>query len=311
MAASVEVLMATYNSARFLPQMLDSLASQSFGDFRLTVSDDCSRDDTIAIVEAAAPRFRNPIRILRRDRPSGGAMQNFSSMLPLAEGDHVLFADHDDVWLPDKIARSTERMAALEAAAGAATPLLVHADLKVVDGDLNPVADSFWRFKAIRPGYGVSLNTALMHASVTGCTMIVNRALLRRTGSVPPEAVMHDWWLNLVAAAFGRVDYIDAPLALYRVHGSNASRPTRYDVVDIVARSGKIWRLRQRVHQRIAQGAALHQRYGDALPPDARALLAAFSAIPQRGFLGRRAALLRGRFLTPGVARNVANLLFV
>lgn len=311
MAETVEVLLATYNSANYIEPMLESLIAQERRDFSLVVSDDLSRDDTRAIVARLAPRLPGGVRWIERETRSGGASANFSSLIQNATADYAFLADHDDVWLPGKIARGVARMRAIEAEVGADTPILLHGDLRVVDANLRTIAPSLWAFKAIDPAYGTRLNSALMHASVTGCTVVMNRALRNRLTPIPKEAIMHDWWLNLVAVAFGRVAYDPEPQILYRVHGANVSQPRRITLLSALTQWDKIRRGRARVRQRIDQGAALLRVYGEALPPEARAALTALASIPEQGFLERRATMLKGRFMVPGLWRNVVNLAFV
>jgi hypothetical protein len=57
---------------------------------------------------------------------------------------------------------------------------------------------------------------------VTGCTVLVNRPLLERALPIPESAVVHDWWLALVAASCGHLLYVDWPTVAYRQHDSNA-----------------------------------------------------------------------------------------
>ena len=56
---------------------------------------------------------------------------------------------------------------------------------------------------------------------VTGCTALINESLARQSLPVPETAVMHDWWLALVASAFGKLVLIHQPLVDYRQHSSN------------------------------------------------------------------------------------------
>jgi hypothetical protein len=99
-------------------------------------------------------------------------------------------------------------------------PLLVHTDLIVVGPKLAILSPSMAKDR-----YAVSemngLGALLVMNNVAGCTTMVNRALYRRAWPVPAAAVMHDFWLALVAAALGRTHYIDSPTILYRQHGGN------------------------------------------------------------------------------------------
>ena len=49
--ARVQILLSTYNGAEFLPELLESLDTQSLQDFHLRVRDDGSTDGTLAILD--------------------------------------------------------------------------------------------------------------------------------------------------------------------------------------------------------------------------------------------------------------------
>lgn len=305
-APRVDVLLATYNSAAYLAPMLESLAAQSWRDFRLVVSDDGSTDATEALIDAHRSAFANPVLFRRRVDPTGGAAGNFSSLLAACDADIAFLADHDDVWAPDKVEKAVARLQAEAQTAGADAPILLHGDLRVIDAEGREIAPSYWRFKSIRPDYGARLNTALMHATVTGCTAALNRALLDRLRATPPDAIMHDWWINLVAVVFGRVIWDPEPRILYRVHGRNASRPTRVTPRGMLSRFDRIADLRRTLGRRFDQAEALLAAYDDALPPRARAVLEDFVALRRLGPLRRRWRWLRGGYFFPQTWRNAA-----
>jgi hypothetical protein len=71
--------------------------------------------------------------------------------------------------------------------------------------------------------------------TVTGCTALINRALLHKALPVPADAVMHDWWLSLVASCFGQLLFVDKSLVQYRQHdrntlGARAHTPSTFSV---------------------------------------------------------------------------------
>ncbi|MCX6498865.1 MAG: glycosyltransferase [Arthrobacter sp.] len=307
----VEVLLATRDSGRFLGELLDSLATQSFRDFHLVVSDDCSQDDTLAILEAAGPRFAHPPEVIVRTTPSGSACANFAGMLAQTRADYVFLADHDDVWLPEKISRGLDRMRTLESEIGRETPILIHGDLTPVNAAGEVISTSFWAFKAITPAYGAKLNTALMHPTVTGCAAVMNRALVAQTGAIPSGAVMHDWWINLVAASFGHVDWDPAPQILYRIHGDNASNPKVTSITRALSQRRRIASGRHWIRLRLAQGQVFLATYHDELPEESRGVLEAFAAIPSAGPISRRWRLIAGGFRSPDLWRNAATALLV
>jgi hypothetical protein len=66
------------------------------------------------------------------------------------------------------------------------------------------------------------LRQLAMQNNVTGCTMLLNKALYQIARPIPHDAPMHDWWIALVAAAFGKISFIARPTVLYRQHGKNS-----------------------------------------------------------------------------------------
>jgi hypothetical protein len=63
----------------------------------------------------------------------------------------------------------------------------------------------------------------LVQNLVTGCTVLGNHSLLLQGLPIPEEALMHDFWLGLVAAAFGLLVPLDETTVGYRQHEQNAN----------------------------------------------------------------------------------------
>lgn len=212
----VDVAMATYKGGRYLSEMLASIAAQHWSPIRLIACDDGSPDNTVEVLEHftdfPVELHRNPVNL--------GALQNFSKALTLTDAPYVALADQDDVWLPGKVEMMVARIRELEAIHGTDCPILVYSDLKLVDDRLNVIADSFYNgtFKS-REARTIGDFTISNH--VPGCASMMNRALLDLALPVPPNVHMHDWWLCLVAAAFGQIGHVEPPLLLFRRHGEN------------------------------------------------------------------------------------------
>ena len=78
-----------------------------------------------------------------------------------------------------------------------------------------------WKMKHVNP-HRASLGALLVQNLVTGCTVLGNHSLLSHGIPIPEEAVMHDSWLGLVAAAFGVLIPLDETTVEYRQHEQNA-----------------------------------------------------------------------------------------
>ncbi len=210
----IAILLSTYNGARYLPEQLASFEQQSFAGWQLIWRDDGSHDDTIAIMRNFADRLgADRCREAACSGPHLGAAQSFLALLPeAAHADAVAFADQDDVWLPEKLARAASclRYAGNSAYLYCARQYLVDEQLAGRRLSILPGA---------RPGFPASLTQNIVH----GNTMVMNRAAADLVARLPgPDGTVHDWWSYIVVTACGgKVEIDPEPVVLYRQHKSN------------------------------------------------------------------------------------------
>ena len=267
----VDVLLATYNGATYLDEQLESLWAQTYRNFRLLVSDDGSTDATMAILEKFAQRCgQKRFKWVVNPNLGSGPIRNFQALMQASAADGtarwIAFCDQDDVWMPQKLERLTEAMKEAEAS-DATHPCLVHSDLRVVDGSLRTITDSFVSQQRMDPG-SASQSLLLSVNHVTGCAMMINRALLELALPLPSEALMHDWWCALLSGA-GRRQFIDEPLVLYRQHGSNQVGANSRALVARMRRLARdpratLRRIRELGFQTTHQADALARRLAEA-----------------------------------------------
>jgi hypothetical protein len=214
------------------------------------------------------------------------------------EAAHIMFADADDVWLPEKIALLLKAMDAAERLADG--PVLVHSDLVVVDRTLRTIDGSFWHYAHI-----VSRDSSLQHVvarnPVTGAATMMNAALRCRMCPIPEGAALHDWWAACVASVTGRIIAVDTPTVLYRQHGRNAlgaRRPSstwsaRQVLAQVPAAFGRTRHLRGDIAAGAKQAGALRQHLEARLEPADADFLAAYARIPEYSLLRRKVELAR------------------
>lgn len=311
---TVQILLSCHNSQAFLGDLLGSLERQTFTDWQLLVRDDGSTDGTQGIVKGFEHRSPGRLEWLRDDGGAAGPCQSFGRLLRASTASYVMFCDHDDVWLPRKIERTLETMREAEVQATregrpgeAATPILVFTDLAVVDVHLRPLGPSYWTYHHCDPRR-TSLAQLLVQNVVTGCTVMLNRPLAELAQPIPPQAVMHDGWVALVAACFGTIRLLDEPTVLYRQHDGNVLGVKPWGLRRIVRRALSSRPARHDLACDIAQARALLEQYAERLPPEKKATLAAFASLPDRTFLGKRLTLLRHRLFKSGLLRTLGLL---
>ena len=216
-----EVLLATCNGERFLDEQIASILEQTVLPQRLLIADDGSTDRTCDLITAWQAESLVAIEVL----PSAetrrlGSSRNFERLLQASQAAYVMLADQDDLWDPDKAERLLHQIARLERRWGRQKPLLVHADLRLIDADGSCMVDSFHRRQGLYPERSSTLEIGLQNV-VTGCASLLNRACVQQSLPFPDQVVLHDWWLALVAAEGGAIAYVPQACVSYRQHGSN------------------------------------------------------------------------------------------
>ncbi|WP_105122570.1 glycosyltransferase family 2 protein [Streptococcus suis] len=211
---NVNILMSTYNGQEFLAEQIRSIQAQTFTDWMLLIRDDGSRDRTREIIADFAQQD-NRIHLINPDSTENlGVIKSFHALVQYQRADVYFFSDQDDVWLPDKLQVTLETAQAYPAD----QPLMVYTDLKVVNQDLQVMNESMIRSQSHHAN--TELVQELTENTVTGGTSMINHALAE-LWTVTDDILMHDWYLALLATAFGKLVYVDQPTELYRQHAEN------------------------------------------------------------------------------------------
>ncbi|HLO60094.1 MAG TPA: glycosyltransferase [Bacteroidales bacterium] len=113
MSNLVSVIIATYNSAPFVIETLESVKNQSWKELELIITDDFSTDNTIDLCEywlkENHKRFESST-VLRIERNTGIAA-NANRGLKVAHGDWIKFLGADDTLKPNCIAQNMDFIA--------------------------------------------------------------------------------------------------------------------------------------------------------------------------------------------------------
>lgn len=306
----VDILLSTYNGGLYLGELLNSLLEQTHMDWRLIVRDDGSSDDTVKIIKGFSAKHPERVILLDEDGRRLGACRSFIKLLETSTADYVMFCDQDDVWLPDKIEVTLREMRELESMYRG-SPVLVHTDMKVVDSNLKILSDSFWEYQHLNPNLK-GLNHLLVLNNVTGCTMMLNSELRKLVLPVPEGAILHDWWIALVASAFGKIGYLDRPTLLYRQHGKNEAGAVSYSLSYFSSRVRNLGASTDLARRIVEQGKAFHLIYGDRISKGDREIVYKFATLLQQWRIERLFTLLRFKLRAYGFLRNLGiSMLFI
>ncbi|MFM0786734.1 glycosyltransferase family 2 protein [Streptococcus suis] len=210
----VNILMSTYNGQQFLAEQIRSIQEQTYTDWTLFIRDDGSSDNTKEILKDFE-RQDSRIHIIDSDKSDNlGVIKSFHKLVNHDRADYYFFSDQDDVWLPNKLELSLNEAQNYPAN----LPLMVYMDLKVVNQDLEIMTESMVKSQSHHAN--TELVQELTENTVTGGVAMINHTLAEMWQETD-DILMHDWYLALLASAFGNLVFIDQPGELYRQHSDN------------------------------------------------------------------------------------------
>lgn len=216
----IAVLLATYNSSKYLSAQIDSILNQTIKNVNIYIFDDGSSDNTIQIIDTYLNNFTN-IVFFNNSIKFSSPIKSFIWLLDNVSSDYYLFSDHDDIWIENKIEISLNKINEVEKS-NPKSPILVHTDLIVVDKYLNIINNSFWSLSKIKPNVLNCFNYLSVHNGVVGCTMIFNDLAKKSILPINDNSLMHDSWITLcVLNNNGIIDYLESPTVYYRQHHDN------------------------------------------------------------------------------------------
>jgi glycosyltransferase involved in cell wall biosynthesis len=109
--STVSVVIPTYNASPFIREALASVFAQTRLPDEVIVVDDCSPDDTVAVVEQIAANAPIPVRVIRLSKNSGGPAAPIEYGVRHATGDFIAVLDQDDIFCQEKLLREAEILA--------------------------------------------------------------------------------------------------------------------------------------------------------------------------------------------------------
>lgn len=104
----VSIITPTWNCARFICETIRSVQAQTYKNWEMIISDDCSTDNTCEVI---APYLKEDSRIKYICNPkNSGAAITRNNALKVAQGKWIAFLDSDDLWLPEKLEKQVSFM---------------------------------------------------------------------------------------------------------------------------------------------------------------------------------------------------------
>ena len=206
---TVSVVIATYNGDKYINEQLDSLLKQTRLPDEVIISDDCSTDNTISILEQFKSLAPFPTTILK-NKTNVGYTRNFSRGLLKARGDLIFLCDQDDSWFTHKI-ECMEELAEKK---------------KNFDVFLNDCTITDENLLSSGKTKLQIMDTLEMpdHLYLMGCCAVIRKSYLETVIPIPKAIKGHDDWIVGISDALGKKYIYRESLQYYRRHSINTSQ---------------------------------------------------------------------------------------
>jgi glycosyltransferase involved in cell wall biosynthesis len=232
----VTVLIGSYNQSRFVEECLDSVKQQTYPNLQVIIFDDCSKDNSVAVIDSWLKRHRLDWQFIPHTR-NIGICASLNEVLRLASGKYISMVAADDVWLPDKTSRQVEMMEQMPSDVG-----VLYSDAFQVNENGETLPQMFIEAyrKFVVPPEGFLFDVLWEGNFIPAMTTLIRRDCFTKVGRYDEDLCFEDWDMWMRISRKFRFVYENVPEARYRVISSSAVR-TRLEALD---RSVELFRIK-------------------------------------------------------------------
>ncbi|MBT3581334.1 glycosyltransferase family 2 protein [bacterium] len=267
----VTVGIPNYNGARYLEEVLVSLMKQTYKNLEILVSDNCSTDNSVAIVEKLQRQDKR-IRLLKNKENKEFA-ENCNRLIRAAKADYVALYHADDVYEPEMVATEIAKLLKYPELAGVFTLMKIKrgeqlkqpknlflAELPLYDEDMVMGDLQFY------------LPTLLKYNNFFICpSFMARKKLWPEVGFFTEKYALNqdtEMWINILLHGY-KLGIIMKPLTIYRMHSGQGSClyetavtiPTSFAILDQVLEKVEVTAADRLVYQKKKAKAALSVAY--------------------------------------------------
>lgn len=213
MQEEVEILLTTYNTEiEYLKQQIESILNQTYRNFKLLISDDASTKEEIKPILEAYQKQDNRVTLYLQEK-NLGYNKNFEFLLKQAKAKYIMFADHDDIWYPQKVEKSVEKIEKEKVD-------LVYCNANQINEKGEIIQQNYFTYKNVPLIHGKD-KLAISRCIGIGCSQIITKAVKNKMIPFTDKVIAHDWLASFIANEGKGIAYIEEPLFGYRLHNTN------------------------------------------------------------------------------------------
>ena len=216
MEDKVDILLTTYNTKiAYLKMQIDSILNQTYKNFTLIISDDCSPNEEVRTLLKEYEKKDDRIKLYFQEK-NLGCTKSFEFLLTKSTAEYIAFSDHDDIWYPSKIEECLQAIKEKNVD-------MVYCDANQIDSNGNKIQESYLRYKnmpIINENYSKSILPYARHIAI-GCSQMITKEVKEKMLPFTEKTFAHDWHSAYIASNLKGIYCIDKPLFGYRIHENN------------------------------------------------------------------------------------------
>lgn len=213
MEEKIDIILATYNThIPYLKEQIDSILNQTYQNIHLIISDDNSPNKEIQEILKQYEKQDKRITIYLQEE-NKGYIKNFEFLLKKSEANYIMFADHDDIWYPQKVEKSIETLKKENVD-------LVYCNANQINEKGEIIHESYLTYKNVPCIQGKD-NLAISRCIGIGCSQIFTKEVKQKMLPFTDQVMAHDWLAAFVANEGKGIFCIQEPLLGYRLHNTN------------------------------------------------------------------------------------------
>ncbi len=213
---TISIALCTYNGEKYIEEQIQSLINQTHKPDEIIISDDCSKDRTVELIDHVLKSSGINYKIYTQDKGLG-VFKNFPFAITQCTSDLVFTCDQDDIWDKMKLEKHLNEFR------NNPDVDLVYSNANVVKEDGVSTISTLWPEKLIldkEKGQASIFSLLYLGRSMAGCCMSFKKSFFMDIKDIPDD-VYHDDWIATNAALRKEIIGINEPLINYRQHASN------------------------------------------------------------------------------------------
>lgn len=214
----VSILLLSFNQEMFISEALNSMLGQSYSPLQIIVSDDCSSDRTVEIIDEILESYSGSHEVFFNKNASNiGISEHLNHVLKLAEGDFIFVAAGDDISYPNRVEQvinSWNQSGQRESAFFSNLERIDSSGLSqgLLFNSRPHFASSLAAFKSGSPCWSI------------GASFAFRREVFLNFPPIPTNVLQEDGCNAFRSLLLGEIGYLDEPLVKYRFHENSVSQ---------------------------------------------------------------------------------------